>query len=619
LLKKAAQIKIPLNLPTGQWQIFRYGRLTSVPDVSLTPFIVVYLRQVVMPDRQIVKWLPNVCKTDLPVSDMTALPIGTVVCEDRAVPGQPLRKDAQEIDVAIDFTRINCQALAGIELEREGIFDRRSDGACLRGDQDFASNWIAVGSYGQGPLHLFPCTAIFQFFWAHSSMWAQLMVDGRFVDYSRYVFNPHRSHRGDGDSAAMLWLRQWMLDADARFIATIAFDDYALKQGANIFLHLARSPGDRTIRAFPPYEGNMRLRLRRHLVRTKDKRDVWFVSEILQSDYKSPIERVRFDRDNDGRPHELALDSTSKKKPISRISMPFGGPPQTVLGNVTVLSPRPHRNGAGPALVHLEWLSGRFPQMDEGMRVEKVPQADTQYETQEQAARRYALWSDEISTLRDAKSSAELAPQGILTGQAHRQTLQQELEAAVCGDAFELAEGLLNARGDEIEFAGEVWTVSVEPIIIGRPSLLYPFFLVPPSIDGQRWAWRYVDPEKQYSKRGVCLRVQFTCASLGETRVRYLLDFEERQGNNQHSVLIFWDTTNGPLAEEAAAVGRIVEIVAEAKTTRVPAERMPGLQRRLRKHPRGGSLRTFWQDLFEPQPARSQATELAGMQVEEDE
>lgn len=611
---KAAQIKIPLNLPSGQWQIFRYGRLTRVPEANLTPFIVVYLRQVEMADGRIVKWLPQVYKAELPVSDLTALPIGTVMCEDLVVPGLPLHADACEVDVDIDFTRINCQAVAGIELEREGVFDRKSDGARLREDEDFVGYWIAVGSYGQGPLHLFPCTTIFQFFWAHSSLWAQLMVDGRFVDYSRYVFNPHRSYRGNGDTVAMLWLRQWMLDADARFIASIAFDDYALMQGANIYLHLAQSPNDRAIRAFPPYEGNMRLRLRRHLARTKNKQDIWLVSEILHSDYKSPIERVRFDRDNDGRPHELALDSTSKKKPIARTPTPFGGPPKTALGDVTVLSPRPRRNGTGPTLVHLEWLAGRFPQMDEGMRVEKVPQADTQYETLEQAARRYAMWSDEISTLRDAKSSAELAPHGILTGQDHRQALQREIETTVCGDVFELTKALLKAGGDELDFADEMWKVSVEPIIIGRPSLLHPFFLVPPAIDGQRWAWRYVDPEKEYAKRGVCLRVQFTCVADGEVRVRYVLDFEERQGSNQHSVLMFWEPTDGPLLEEAATVGRIVEVVAEAKTTRVPPERMLGLRRRLRKHPRGGSLRTFWQDLFDPQRASLQDAELEGMQ-----
>ena len=157
-------------------------------------------------------------------------------------------------EIKIDFSRENIHVFSRLGLvdadqsllreepvhlglgRNTAATDRRYDSLLLR----------VEGSNGSPP-YVFPCISIFQFFWAPTSKWAQLMVDGRFSDSEHYLFNQARSHLSADRTKAMLWLRQWMKDEDVPFLASIAFDNYAMDRGADIYRYLAQGSRARVL------------------------------------------------------------------------------------------------------------------------------------------------------------------------------------------------------------------------------------------------------------------------------------------------------------------------------------------------------------------------------------
>lgn len=67
-------------------------------------------------------------------------------------------------------------------------------------------------------------------FYATSDVLAKYFLKDRFLDPGAYLWNPSKTAISRTDGKAVLWLRKWMLDADARFTARFAFDEYALGQ-----------------------------------------------------------------------------------------------------------------------------------------------------------------------------------------------------------------------------------------------------------------------------------------------------------------------------------------------------------------------------------------------------
>ena len=228
------------HLPPGSWQLFWFGRLTTDPASQRTSFIRAYLVQVELSGSEILRRHSQVIHIDLPITELPALPLGTVYADTVIHPGLPVSNKAVWADITVDFSRESIHVFPRLATEDDGVSFLRPSPRVPPDDTEYEGLLLAVSGSDQRNTYLFPCTTIFQFFWARSSKWAQLMVDGRFVDYNHYIFDARRSRINEDRTEAMIWLRQWMPDEDAPFIATLAFDQYALDVGSNIYRHLAQ-------------------------------------------------------------------------------------------------------------------------------------------------------------------------------------------------------------------------------------------------------------------------------------------------------------------------------------------------------------------------------------------
>ncbi|MBS7806153.1 hypothetical protein [Variovorax sp. PCZ-1] len=601
-LSKKSETSLTLtDIPEGSWQINWYGRLVKVPQAHKTAFIMAYLREVhIDAEGNISRWGDRTINRPIPITNLPALPPATVINRLGIIRGQPLNNKAKLDDVVLNFNRLGCWLVPRSVFAQKDVKLPRSMASKVSADAEYEGYLLVVPSEKPGDLpHVFTCATIFQFFWAVSSKWAQMMVNGRFLDLDRYVFSHHRSFLSGDKKMALIWLRQWMDDDDARFIATIAFSDYAQEAGMDIFRHLAVSPENeqRCLRALPPYEGAIPMAVLRQKIKANNNQAYWFVHSIESCSYKHPtLESVKFDRDNDGRIEDL-LSAIEEKLPMDRSPShvtEYDDAPEEE--TPTQLSDDPHKLESALS-IRLQ-LPERLPFLNH-ILADKLPQTETKYRNEASILKRDEAWQGLVSTLVDGSSAANLAPQGYLTSLREHEKNLEEAAESIMGDVFALTQKLLLLSNTELKIKGKQYRLETAAVIGGKPSRQAPFFLIPPATDGKRWAWRYRDREKRFLKRAVCLRVSLTDSSTGHTVVRYILDIEEREGQNQNKMLLVWSDDDQAFSREEAQVRHIIDAIAHARTTSLPEPKVGGLNHRARKHPHG-DLRTFWQDMLEP-------------------
>ncbi|WP_313070496.1 hypothetical protein [Melaminivora sp.] len=575
-----------LGVPPGAWQLFWYGRLTEVPSARRTPYIRAYFAKVVLEEGVIIDRPAGVIHLDLPISDIPAIPLGTVFDDRLIIPSLPLHDDAEWTDIFVDFTRQNLRIVERMGCPDDGVRFLPRGPKTPSEDKEYEGLLLVAGSEQRGHLnYLFPCSTIFQFFWARTSKWAQLMVDGRFVDYNRYIFDARNSYLSGDRREALVWLRQWMRDADAPFIATLAFDEYALNAGADIYRHLAQAPREverRSLRALPPYQGCMSLRVLQHTVMTRSG-PAMLVQCISSCDYKSTIEKLRFDRDNDGRPlAEVASGEAGEKLPMDRPS--FGGPLVTLLESSITLENGPHATQKGTVDIQLAHLTECFPGL-QFIETTKLPQTETIYTNQAQALIRQKNWEKAVSTLEDAMTSGELAPHALIRGEEHLDETENDDATLVNGDIVELARRLLS--GEHFSIQGDEATWTAAPSLVIMPGQYGYFFPVRRRVAGTALAWLYRDKDKSLRKRALCIRVTFTHPRSKKTITRYLLDFEPRQTSGtsrQTKVLFFWNFENTPIYGEVDYVLKLINAIAKKGQTSIAKSDMLGLEGHPRNH-----------------------------------
>ncbi|MDO9251905.1 MAG: hypothetical protein Q8S71_04570 [Hydrogenophaga sp.] len=584
------RLRIGQSVPaiaSGQWQLHWYGQMASAPQAAITPFVYAFFHRVERLASGGLRHHKDSRRVLLPITDTPAFPIGTVVCDGYVNEAEALSPHFTWDDITINFSRDNIQVFSRLGLEshgNRGLLDEpflmHPGRNTVATDRRYNSLLLKVGGCdGDGSLpYVFPCWAIFRFFWAPTSKWAQLMVDGRFADSEHYLFNLARSRLSADGHSAMLWLRQWMKDEDVPFLASIAFDSYAMNRGADIYRYLAqgsRARGPHFVRALPPFEGQMPLNVLRRRVQT-DTSDFWLVQLIRSCGYQSSIQEISFDRDNDGRTLDEALAGTDpEKRPMERRKL-HSVPPASVIE----ISHLPRRSSSGDTDVDVDQKGTRFPNLN-AIPCDKLPQTDTVYKSVAQAVQRLNMWERQVSSLGDSASARELAAGANLQTQRHQEHLNTDSGRQTLGDVSLIASALLGASGDTIEIGGEKYLVEIEALFPGEQEGDY--FLVPLEPSGGRQpAWRYVDKERRQRKRGLCLRIVFKVEG-DERAVRYLFDFEPRN-DKQNSILLLWRPDERALHDEQETLSLLAWNICRNESTALPADQLFGLCSRTRKH-----------------------------------
>lgn len=535
-----------IDLPPGHWQLFSYGQLSRLPTAKQAIWIRAFFRRVLLgPTGAVHHWTKEITTKDLPVGEMVAWQIGTIfdASSKRVYAAQAIDERIQRRGgLTVEFSDYNCRLIRRFqplsENSEDVLFGTRG---IPRNTSDADVYFLLVDRGAELPL-LIPCTTVIQTFWSCSSNFLHMLLDSRFIAFDRYLVSVERSYFDAESKSARIWLRQWSLDSDARFLASIAFSQQAVQRGKDISARLHSAVADypnqvvdRYLIALPPYIEPMTLDADVMPVQTA-LGTYLYVQRVIKSSYKPPFDNLVFDRDNDGRPQESSRrDYSGPAQPARRERKPFERPRSYTPRQEATSEYSLAQDHPGYQKLDKSVGLGRFDSIFRNLAhvaAEKLEQLEIDFESNDDP---YSVidtrWDGVISTLPgSSQSSIKALGANLASGQLISET--EDLGTSPIGDYLN---GFLEQylEGLDDNFASicpsGVKQLSVTPVFPWKPNGLYDgrlTFSLPSEVDDYRWAYLYADPESEVRKRSVCLKISFTTADAIKTA--YILDIEGR-------------------------------------------------------------------------------------------
>lgn len=536
----AAKIKKNISLPPGLWQLFTYGRLTSLPTAKQAIWIKAAFRRVGLgQNKEISEWTNEVIWREVPVGELVAWEVGSIFDATTFKVGkpQPIAPQIAIQELRVAFTDENCRLIRRYERDVDGnylFYNPR----LLPEDSEANTYLLQVKRETGAPL-LIPCTTVLQSFWGRSSNLVHMLLDSRFLDFDRYVINTSKSSLNKSTRQACLWLRQWSLDADARFLATLAFNEEAIARGQEISKALqAAMAADggkphRCIGALPPHNDLVTLKVWGYELKTREG-PFFYVQRLIQTSYTPPFSQLTFDRDNDGRPPKVTPPHNNGSGPDPR--EPIKREQRS----------RPRNEGASEFELgqdHPNYEStldttdiGRFDSVYPGISelpTEKLEQLEPKFENVAEAeVARKKRW-DKLSTLPGVRqSSADAIGTTLASGQVLNDPIDTSTKPAgpPLGQLLAQVIGLAPFNSDSLRPPGVAY-IDIQPVFPWRQSPAHGgqwLFSLPAEYCDFPWAWLYSDPWQLERKRGLCLRVTYFDDADAVIGAGYIVDVEGR-------------------------------------------------------------------------------------------
>ena len=520
---------------------------------------------------------------DIPIGDIIDIPIGTFFFE--GLP-QALNKDNESIlavrnsIIALNFQDDNIKLIDRWHCDTPGTLLLPRAPGSLPEDPDYNGTLLCIGASGDPYAYMIPSYEVFRFFYAVSSRMAQVFLDSRFLEWGRYIWDPKRSAIDLEKKEARLWLRQWMLDQDAWFIATLAFDPIALDRAMNLYRSIAIDKS-RVLRAVPPmHEWTL---LNSQWIKVKNSRgtDTKVILRIISADWHPPFNTIKFDRDNDGR--KGGRENNGVKELLNR---PSTYAPTTKLPDTGDdpfdLTDLPSDLESTLQTIPLEEINHRFEWLTTAS-IEKLPQIDTEYEGDRYRAMQYVRWTTELSTI-DGVTSAVAVQAVALTAadmhvlasfESHGDALEEPSEQhhTPNNHILNIAKGLTNIR-DKTDATVTFLTLWDKTIQIETFTL----FKLPKKIKDEALSWLYKSGSKN-TRYALAARIRRPTAN-GEHETRYLLDFEPKQKNSY--IVIVWTDSDRDLSDDD--LRHLIRGFAKAKSVMVNQTRMWDVRMGRRRH-----------------------------------
>ncbi len=377
---------------------------------------------------------------------------------------------------------------------------------------------------------LIPCYEIFRAFYARDSKFVQWYFNDRFDQPSRFLYNPVRCAFDKQSGAAMVWLRQWVEDRHARFIAHFAFSEGAMSAARTIKSHYMFDGKDKRSRlvARPHFDGNWRIKYRQ--VRTANENDELIViRQITSCDWIPKFSKLTWDRDNDARQPESQERGHDDKEVLNRQPKRQPQIPPETKGFDEVDGTAAESFGADRNAVeqHLftEDLQDVFVQFN-SVAAAKLPQEETRYRTGEIASQRarQAQFDSKMSTL-TGRFGAEIGGPVVLETNRNPRALDVVAEGASGREppvsllvfAAKLAQGN-DVPGYSVEFV-DVWPTTHHANGVR-------IFSLPARIGTRQPAWLFQNVAKTKPRLAIAAKVT-RYADDGE-QVRIVIDLEEQ-------------------------------------------------------------------------------------------
>lgn len=475
----------------------------------------------------------------IPIGELPRLYLNAVLVDGCLASKQVRRLDFEYVDVrSMDCSRDNITVFRRHARDQQGDYIIPVRDNWRHEDPDREGLFVAFGDDKDPYAVIIPCFEIYRFFYATSDVLAKACLTDAFLDPHQKLWDTDYTVLDPSTGKAAIWLRKWMLDADARFLARFAFDPYALQQAQHIYLASAAAGpnvihSERLLRALPPLQGRTQMRIY-HI--NLDNKDRILVTRILSCDWKPPFTELEWDRDNDGRFDPNNREQREESPWMPKMS-PLRTPEETTPG---YLADRPPSNDASPFKLSEQEISERFPALVE-VPARKCEQKDTT--TRSSGDRKKRFLTDVFrGSVIDGQSSRTMINRTTIEAlqQSPKRPSEQTTEVDVTTGEEEYLRTLALLKRIDAENHARVdyHTVTESHAVADGVS----FCVFPSEIDAKRKAWLFVDEERTLRRMALVASV-----STG-TRTRYLIELQHKV-KGECSTLILWTDDEGSICD----------------------------------------------------------------------
>ncbi|MFZ6814924.1 hypothetical protein ACO0K3_10690 [Undibacterium sp. Rencai35W] len=575
----------------GLCQLTWVGRLVSVPGPKENIVVRAYFTEILTSSQNNTKpkRFGEAFWKDVPIGDILDMPIGTLFFQ--GVPVKQYEDEAFSLRkgmLALNFTDDNVKI-----IDRWTCVDSTDDSSpaeklllprapsSLPNDSNYRGTLLYIGAYGDPFAYAIPSYEVFRFFYAVSSRMSDVFLDSRFLEWGRFVWNPERSSIDFERKEALLWLRQWMLDQDAWFIASIAFDPISVKRGMDLYRSIAVDQ-NRILRAVPPMHDWVNIKAKWVSIKNGLGTTTKVILQILSTDWHPPFNKLRFDRDNDGR--KGSNEDGNTKDPLNRPAAPFTKPnPHEDENEFIDLTDLPSNPGFTSEIISMEEINDRFEWLISA-EVDKLPQLETQFEGEKYQALLHDRWTGLLSTM-DGTSSASAIQSVILTTEDLELLSNTEFEDDELhesdepihtpnNDLLTIAQGLVNIR-DKTNANVEFMSLWGPPILIETFEL----YRLPRKIRHETFSWLYKAKSKK-ARLALAAKITRPNDSPQGFETRFILDFEPNPKNS--NIVVVWTESSRELT--AYDLRRLIRGFAQARSVMKDQSCISDLQMGYRKH-----------------------------------
>lgn len=389
-------------------------------------------------------------------------------------------------------------------------------------EDDSDSLFVGIG-YNNDPYGIIiPCVDIFSFFYANSTFLTQLVLSESILNPELTVYDSEKSVKIG--RYRRIWLKEDVPSKDARYLAMLLFDDFALAAAQSIYLH--RGPDGRRakswpIRATPPIKGKIKLKLKGRYYGSR-----LVVTEIIKCGWIPPFDHLEWERDNRSSTSTHGTVNPSPTRKLVDIDSP------------EEISDEPGDRRKVPSEVKQAYLGHRFPRL-KAVSLKRSPRPNPSDREGARYARETvptkeastALGGSGPSKRRAEVREPEESPSE--TPKKQRELENVQLEAKDIADqCVSSALMLLAAHNNDLAWVDFLNPGFAKTTLLSDEDRI-PLCLLPSTIDKKEKAWLFSDEPKLRQRVALIARVEFR----GE--VRFVFELQKRMSQNISTILIW--------------------------------------------------------------------------------
>jgi|GEM_PF-2460350 hypothetical protein len=465
--------------------------------------------------------LKDLTIVEVPIGDLPLLRRNRLIQDGYLLYEQYELEKESDVNLTLDLSPENLKFFKRFDTENSKPIFKNTKYSTV---EDSDLRFVGVG-YNSDPYGIIiSCVDIFSFFYANSTFLTQLILSESILNPETAVYDSEKSIKTG--RFRKIWLKEGVPSNDARHLAMLLFDDYALEAAQSIYQH--RDPKGREakkwpIRATPPIKGKVKLKLKGRYFGNR-----LVVTEIIKCGWTPPFDHLEWERDNRSSPSEPGTISSGPSRRLIDVDSP------------EKISDEPGDRRTVPSEVRQTYLGHRFPRL-KAVSLKRSPRPN--HSDSEKTGARYfretvptkeastALGGSGPSKRRAEVRGPEESPPDSSRQQRELENVQ--LEAKDINDqCVSSALMLLEAHNSDlarVDFLNPGFARTT--LLSGEDRI--PLCLLPSIIDNKEKAWLFSDKPKLRQRAALIARVEFH----GE--VRFVFELQKRMNQNISTTLIW--------------------------------------------------------------------------------